>query len=185
MKKKNVSHIIAASVFVLIILSGNISCLTTSTATTAPNVSNAIDPENLVIDEQNFAYLFAPQVMSIDGNRVVQNTTRMLFGGRIPPIRVPAGRQLGVGIYCGVTDNYRRNDDSWTADSYETIQNIVIHPLENGRIYYLSTSGTDINRNQRLFLSFEVWLGVFNSETNRQEHISTQKVNLNPPVRPK
>jgi len=178
MNKKMSPHIIAVGALVIFIVLG-LACASTPKA---PDVSKALTPTGLSIDPDNCAYLIGP-ILAIDNNNVTGVPFSINLDGKT--VRVPIGKQLNVSITVGLQHNYRRSDGSWATDIYDTNYNIIIPALENGRIYRLVTTNYNINENEKLLLSFEVDLIVFNTETNRYEHIYNQKVNLNPPVRPK
>ena len=177
MKKKNVPHIIAATAIVVFITLGLAS------ASTPPDVSKALTPTDLSIDPDNCAYLIGP-ILAIDNHNVTEGSFLALALIE-KTVRVPAGKQLNVGISAGISHNYRKGDGSWGKNLYDAKQEVAIPPLDNGRIYKLSTGNFDINESQRLLMSFDIFFSVSNTETNRYEHISTQKVILNPPVRAK
>jgi len=150
------------------------------------DVSKAINPVGLEIDPQNYAYIFG-QVMTVNGYKVEDTSTIWIIEGGTHrrPVRVPADQQLYADIKGGMQHHYRRSDNTNAVDDYETIQTIVLPPLEHGRIYWLTTGTYDIDRDMKLLRSFEVRIAVVNTETNGHENISTQRVYCNPPIRPK
>jgi hypothetical protein len=179
MKRKMGLYFFTAGVLMSFVMLGLVSCFVLPKR--GPDISEAKEPKGLSIDPENCAYLFG-SIYGIDNYEVEPNYFNLqsyFVRGYGVPVRVPAGKELIVLIMAG--GEYVNTQDSSKSWSYTTKQSIRIPPLENGKMYRITTGQYYDIPNGR-FTSFVANFEEYNTSRELFDRISYQEIGVNPPV---
>jgi len=175
MNKKWLLHFIAVGALVMFVILG----VASATRPAADDTSNAVVPSGLSIDPDNYAYIRGG-IIAVDQHRVIgQSALGGLAERTVNIIKVPAGRELTVLVPLGTTWNILQPERK--TYHFDVNQNISLPPLENGKIYRLRVTETELDRERILYISCNVSLQNITDNT----YLFSRRIYFNPPIRPR